>query len=172
MMHIIINHHLTMTEALVCTRKVKVKLLKQREDSTEIDKKPVITAAVEKARSIRQDKQKPEVKNDLETLAENIQPALNIMILIVKTMTEVAVHLLMWKEDIVKTEVTTVPVTRLRSSEREEQKMSILMMAVENTTDIMTKTGKTTRRLTDVVNAAVLNVLCLNLISCSMAESG
>jgi len=86
------------------------------------------------------------------------------MMFIAETMIEVVVRPLMWKEDIAKTEVTlviTLAAAELRSSKMEEQRMNMLTMAAESTPDTMMKTDGT---VTDDVDAAVPNDLCLNVI--------
>jgi len=97
MKNIIVNFQPTMTKALIGTTKVKVEVLKQKENAVKREKKLMMMAPViEKLRNIEKDMQKPSVKNDLEKGAENIRPMSNIVMRITEKV-EVVVDPLMWK---------------------------------------------------------------------------
>ena len=117
--NVLLNVHLIMMEAVMGTREVEVQVLKQKEDAIKIENEPMMSSQNKKLKSVEEDKQMLQVKNDLETPVGNIRPVVNDMMFIAETMTEVVVRPLMWKEDIAKTEVTlviTLAAAELRSS--------------------------------------------------------
>lgn len=129
MKNTIVNLHLIPAEPPMATREVKVQ--KEKKDVTKIETKLEMISLVKKSGSREKEKQKHVAPRPAED--QDIQQLSNRMKCVIETVTEVevVVDLWTWMEDIAKTKET--PMVTLRSRGKEDRRMNILTIAVENT---------------------------------------